>query len=167
MTANTDHKYEFYQIERTAHSRKVTGFLFWFFGPIFFFMSSIDAGEIRAWTHINGKTIVGTLLEFKDQQAKIKFGDQEVTVKLQDLSEKDQLYLHKIAESKVTDDSANHGKTSAESVMQRYLDFGEERNLADHFQFSAITRNTLTDLIDKALQQNLWVNFGSGSFPRV
>ena len=57
------------------------------------FAGNCVSEEMRTWTHANGRSIAGNLVEFKDDVALIKFGNQEIKIKLQDLSQKDREYL--------------------------------------------------------------------------
>lgn len=69
-------------------------------GLTLFFLLIKDsfAEDVRIWTHANGKSIAGTLKEFKDDEAVIVFGSREIRVKLDDLSPKDRNYLLKISD---------------------------------------------------------------------
>jgi hypothetical protein len=84
--------------------------LLWCAGLVFFCLLIKDssANDARVWTHANGKSIAGTLKEFKDDEVVIVFGDREIRVKVDDLSPKDRRYLLKISDQSKDDQPESH-----------------------------------------------------------
>ena len=101
--------------------------------------------EPRIWTRSDGKKAAGTLVEFKNEEAKIKFGEREIVLKLEDISPKDRAYLLEIT-APISSSRFLHTQPDR-GVCQKYIDFGE-RKLPNQGKINdQITRETLTKMI--------------------
>lgn len=105
--------------------------------------------EIRIWTHVNGTRIAGKLIEVKNGEALILYGESKTRVKLKDLSEADLGYLAKTTNKEKSGKDRFWTTNPDLGILQRYLNFGEEANLIDQQRIEQTTRQMLTSMIKK------------------
>lgn len=85
--------------------------------------------EPRIWTRSDGKKAAGTLVEFKNEEVTIKFGESEIIIKLQDLSPEDRAYLLAIASPQKAESDRLIDKQSDSGVSKKFTDIDEEKVL--------------------------------------